>query len=167
MSAVPRVAKRDIAVAKDKKNKKGKKTGKGKKANGGVGALKALAQNPMVADVVAAALVATAAALKDSKRARALASDAGDELATLTKAGAKSGEALWDMALQIGRSSLEAALGGGQAAKRARPKPKAKAKPKPKAKAAPASAKKSGGKKTSSAARKPARKTATASARRR
>jgi hypothetical protein len=91
-------------MAKDKKKKKDKKSGSSKASDG----LKALAKNPMVADVVAAALVATASALKDSKRARALASEAGDELGKLSKAGAEAGNALWDMALQIGRRSLEA-----------------------------------------------------------
>jgi hypothetical protein len=105
-------------MAKDKSKKKDKKSAKRSGST-----LKALAANPMVADIVAAALVATAAALKDSKRARALASDAGDELARLSKTGAKSGEALWDMALQIGRRSLEAmvapkpAKGGSKARK--------------------------------------------------
>jgi len=104
-------------MSKDKKKKK-----KGKKAGKGAGTLKALVQNPLVADIVASALVATAAALKDSKRARALAADAADELAKLSKAGAKSGEALWDMALQIGRRSLETLTADDK------PKPK-KAKP--------------------------------------
>lgn len=120
-------------MAKDKKKKKDKKA-----AKGGGSALKTLAQNPMVADIVAAALVATASALRDSKRARALASDAGDELAKLSKAGAKSGEALWDMALQIGRRSLEAVASGNDKAKRAKapPKPAAKKSSKNKAPAA-------------------------------
>lgn len=92
-------------MAKDKKKDKGKKADKQGTAKG---TFKALADNPMVADVVAAALVATASALKDSNRARALASDAGDELAKLSKAGAERGSVLWDMALQIGKRSLEA-----------------------------------------------------------
>jgi hypothetical protein len=108
-------------VAKDKKKKKEKK---GTKATDSI---KALAKNPLVADVVAAALVATASALKDSRRARALASEAGDELAKLSKAGARQGEALWEMALQIGRRSLEA-LNNEGATRRSKPK-KVKAKP--------------------------------------
>ena len=111
------------AVAKDKKKKKDKKSAKGGST------LHALAQNPVVADVVAAALVATASALKDSNRARALAAEAGDELAKLSKAGAKSGEALWDMALQIGRRSLEA-LTRDEAPRRNKPKSAPKSKPK-------------------------------------
>ena len=93
-------------MSKDKKKKKDKKARKAGSAKGS--GLRALAQNPLVADVVAAALVATASALKDSKRARRLATEAADELGKLSKAGAEQGNALWDMALQIGRRSLEA-----------------------------------------------------------
>ena len=121
-------------MSKDKKKKKAKKASKGTET------LKALAQNPLVADVVAAALVATASALKDSKRARALASDVGDELAKLSKANADRGNALWDMALQIGRRSLESLT----AEPPERAKPKNKSKPKVSAKKSskrPASAK--------------------------
>ena len=106
-------------MSKKKKNKKDKKPGKS--GDGPVKGLKKLAQNPLVADVVAAALVATASALKDSKRARALASEAGDDIAKLSKAGAERGNALWDMALQIGRRSLET-LSGDAAPKRSRSK---------------------------------------------
>ena len=112
-------------MAKDKKKKKDKKV-----AKGGGSKLAALKQNPLLTDIVAAALVATASALKDSKRARALAADAGDELAKLSKAGAKSGEALWDMALQIGRRSLDTLVKGDKASKSAKPKAKPKAAPK-------------------------------------
>ena len=117
-------------MSKDKKKKK--------KSAGKTGAtLKSLANNPMVADIVATALVATAAALKDSKRARALATGAGDELAKLSKAGVKSGEALWDMALQIGKRSLDELVGGSKATKapktpKAPKAPKAPKSPKPK-----------------------------------
>jgi hypothetical protein len=112
-------------VAKDKKKKKDAK--KDKKAGGSAATasknLKALTQNPLVADIVAAALVATASALKDSRKARQLAASAGDELGKLSKAGAKQGNALWDMALQIGRHSLEA-LSSEAAPKRAKAKPR-------------------------------------------
>jgi len=57
-------------VAKDKKKKKDKKSAKGG-ATRATDSIKSLAQNPLVADVVAAALVATASALRDSNRARA------------------------------------------------------------------------------------------------
>jgi hypothetical protein len=134
------------SVAKDKTKKKRAKAGGGKSTS----SLKALTQNPVVADVVAAALVATAAALKDSRRAKALASDVGDELAKLTKTGTRQGEALWDMALQIGRRSLEAVTGGDEGSKRAKPKSSSKSPPKAKQK----SGVKKGSKKKSAGASK-------------
>jgi len=94
-------------VSKDKKKKKDKKD---KKANGAilgkapkkaVKSLQALKQNPLVADVVAAALVSMAAALKDSDKARRLANDAGDELSKVSKKSAKQGGAMWDLALDV------------------------------------------------------------------
>jgi len=108
-------------VAKDKKKEKkaGKKDKKAKKGND-ISALlaskpakaatkkvKEWSKNPLVGEVVAAALVATAAALKDSRKAQRLAADAGDELEKLSKKGAERGNALWQMALEIGRRSLE------------------------------------------------------------
>jgi hypothetical protein len=140
-------------VAKSKKKKDKKKDRKS--ASGGTTAsrLKVLAENPLVADVVAAALVATASALKDSKRARALASEAGDELAKLSKAGAKSGEALWEMALQVGRRSLEALVAGEEPRKSAQPKATPKAGSKPKSRSKP-KLKSAGKKKTAAAARR-------------
>ena len=95
-------------VAKDKKKskKKDKKNGSAG-ASAAAASLKALSQNPLVADVVAAALVATAAALKDSNKARKLAEDAGDEITALSESGADRGSALWKLALDVGRSALE------------------------------------------------------------
>jgi hypothetical protein len=108
-------------VAKDKKKEKkaGKKDKNAKKVND-ISALlsskpakaatkkvKEWSKNPLVGEVVAAALVATAAALKDSKKAQRLAADAGDEIEKLSKKGAERGNALWQMALEIGRRSLE------------------------------------------------------------
>jgi len=119
-------------VAKEKKKKKAKKGTPAKS----VGGLKALAKNPLAADIVAAALVATASALKDSRRARALATEAGDELARLSKSGARQGEALWDMALQIGRRSLEA-LTTDENSKSAKSKSRTATKPKSKSAAKP------------------------------
>ncbi len=97
-------------MAKDKKKKKEKNDKKAAKATSSSTAanrFKTLSQNPVVADIVASALVATASALKDSRRARQLASEAGDELVKLSKAGAEKGNVLWEMALEIGRRSLE------------------------------------------------------------
>ena len=105
-------------LPKDKKKKKKatRQTGR---------SLRALAQNALVADVVAAALVATATALKNPRKARQLALEAGDELGDLARAGAEEGHALWDLALQVGRRSLKA-LAGNTAAKVAKPKPRGK-----------------------------------------
>ena len=94
-------------MGKDKK-KKDKKAKAGKASGAVLTKLKAVGDNPLVADVVAAALVATAAALKDSNKARALASHASDELTKLSKSGASRGNAMWQLALDIGRRSLEA-----------------------------------------------------------
>jgi hypothetical protein len=119
-------------VAKDKKKKKDVKKANGApKAKTGKAAkrLKSLTQNPLIADVVAAALVATAAALKDSKKARQLAAQAGDELNALAKEGAERGNAMWQLALDIGRRSLDSLVkddesGSGKSA--VRPKRKTK-----------------------------------------
>jgi hypothetical protein len=103
-------------VSKDKKKKKDKKNNSAirrmpKKAAKG---LQALTENPLVADVVAAALVSMAAALKDSDKARRLASDAGDQLNAISKKSVKEGNAMWDLALDVGRRTLET-LAGEQA----------------------------------------------------
>jgi hypothetical protein len=88
---------REAMVAKDKKAKK--KTKPAKAAD----TLKSVAMNPMVQEVVAAALVATAAALKDSKKARAMAEQAGDQIEKLAGEGAQKGKALWALALEVAR----------------------------------------------------------------
>jgi hypothetical protein len=136
-------------VAKDKKKKKNGKKAKAaaasplkrtkavaasplKKGSAAAGkvakGLRSLNKNPLVADIVAAALVATAAALKDTKTARRLASEAGDELEKMSKKGAERGQALWDMALDIGRRSLEA-FSEENAPKRAKSKPASRPSP--------------------------------------
>ena len=103
--------------------------------------LREMTKNPLVADIVAATLVAAAAALKDSKKAQRLAADAGKDLEELAGKSAQRGNVMWQLALDVGRQSLEA-LTGEDAPKarksQARPKAKAKAKPKAKAKAASA-----------------------------
>ena len=106
-----------------KKDKKDKKSGKGsgpklsKK-------LKAISDNPLVADVVTAALVAAAAALKDSNKARQIAAQASDELTALSKKGAEQGNALWQLALDVGRRSIEAIASENEPRKPAKPKAK-------------------------------------------
>ncbi len=120
-----------VNVAKDKKKKKKDKKSKaagGSTAAKGAKSLKTLSQNPFVANIVAAALVGAAAALKDSKKARRLASEAGDELDKMSRKGVERGEPLWDMALDIGRRSLEA-LSNDVAPKRVKRKPVAAKKP--------------------------------------
>ena len=101
-------------MSKDKKKTKPEDKGKKrqKKAKGAPAkaakSLKALTENPLVADIVAAALVGMASALKDSDKARKLAGKAGDQLDKMNKAGAKRGNAMWDLALNIGRQTLDA-----------------------------------------------------------
>jgi phosphoribosyl-dephospho-CoA transferase len=106
------VAKDTKKKTKAKKDKKGGKTATTAKApKKAAKNLKALTQNPLVADVVAATLVAMASALKDSDKARRLANEAGDELNALAKKGAKQGNAMWDLALDVGRRTLETLAG--------------------------------------------------------
>jgi hypothetical protein len=96
---------------KDKKDKKDKKKHSGtslaKASKKATKSLQAITHNPLVADVVAAALVAMASALKDSEKAKRLASDAGDQLNALSKKTANQGNVMWDLALDIGRRTLE------------------------------------------------------------
>lgn len=106
ITAKDQPSQKGVGVAKSKKTKDGAKVKKARK--GRSNPLKSLADNPLVADVVAAALVATASALKDSRKARQLAVEAGDDLRKLNKEGAERGSALWEMALEIGRRSLDA-----------------------------------------------------------
>ena len=117
-------ANRAAAPAKADKGKKagtvaGLVRGAGKKA-------KTLASNPAVTEVVAAALVAAAAAIKDPNKARQLANQAGDELTRATKAGVKSGSAFWQLAMEIARRSLDTL--GPEVAKPAAKKKKKKKK---------------------------------------
>jgi hypothetical protein len=119
-----------IIVPKDKKKKSKdeqpkEKKGKKRKSGGAAKAvkgMKALADNPLVADIVAAALVGMATALKDSDKARKLAGKAGDELGKMAKTNAKQGGAMWDLALNVGRQTLEALAEEGKRGKRAKPK---------------------------------------------
>jgi hypothetical protein len=108
-------------VSKDKKKKNDKKRDKkgnssalGKAPKKAAAGLQALTSNPLVADVVAAALVSMAAALKDSDKAKRLANDAGDQLADVSKKSAKQGGIMWDLALDIGRRTIEALAGEEQ-----------------------------------------------------
>ncbi|QNM82429.1 hypothetical protein H8M03_10485 [Sphingomonas sabuli] len=85
-----------------------------------------LAHNPLVTEVVAAALVATAAALKNPKKAQALAASAADEIGEAGAHVAKQGSALWTLALDIARRSVDALGQEAAAPKKAKPKKKKK-----------------------------------------
>ncbi len=86
---------------------------------------KKLAQNPLTTEVVAATLVAAAAALRDPKKAKALALEAADDLKKAAKSGADGG-ALWKLALDIARRSIDTVgkVDDGKKAKKASGKKK-------------------------------------------
>ena len=119
-------------MAKDKKNKNGKKKSKAEAPV--LDRIKSLTDNALLADVVAAALVATASALKDTNKARRYASEAGDQLEKLSKEGSERGSAMWQLALDIGRRALSSA--GSETPARSTPA-KSKAPKTPKAPKAP------------------------------
>lgn len=121
-------------MAKAKNKKKDKQRAKIGGAGKAAKRLKAISSNPMVADIVAAALVGAAAALKDAKTARKLAAHAGEEIESLARQGAERGNAMWQLALDIGRRSLESLTGDDKAPKAKRA---SKAKAAPKTKTAP------------------------------
>jgi hypothetical protein len=93
-------------VSKDKnKKKKDKKKGSGESATA---SLKALAQNPVIAEVVAAGLLAAASALREPRKSRKLADDAKDDSGPATKKGAAGGSAMWLLAMDVGRQAVQA-----------------------------------------------------------
>ena len=123
-------------MAKDKKKKKKKDSAASDAAAKVTKRLRDISRNPLVADIVAATLVGAAAALKDSKKAQRLASDAGKDLEDLAQKSAQRGNVLWQLALDVGRQSLEALAGDdAQKARKAKTKPKANAAKPVKAKA--------------------------------
>ena len=67
-----------------------------------------LASNPVVAEVVAASLVAAAAAIKNPKKARAMAASVGDELEAAGKGAQEGGNTFWQLAMDIARRSIDA-----------------------------------------------------------
>ena len=124
-------------MGKDKKKKKDKKDKKAAKGGGKAAkTLQALAQNPLVADVVAAALVATASALKDSNRARRMAADVSDELEGLARDSTRRGNAMWKLALDLGRQALDEIGQEFSASKAEKPRSSRPPKKKPAAKRA-------------------------------
>jgi hypothetical protein len=115
-----------------------------------------IAANPAVAEIVAASLVAAAAAIKNPRKARDIATIVGAELETASKQAVDRGNAFWQLALDIAKRSIDAlgidsggkkskagkkAKAGGKAKAAAKPKAKSAAKPKARARA------KTGGKK--------------------
>ena len=80
--------------------------------------VKKVAKDPMTTEVVAATLVAAAAALRNPKRAQALALEAGDDLKKAATSGVKGG-ALWQLALDIARKSIDEIGKEGGATKKA------------------------------------------------
>ena len=88
---------------------------------------KKIAANPATTEIVAATLVAAAAALRDPKKARALAAEAASDLKKAAKSGVDGG-ALWQLALDVARRSIDTigAENEGGKAKKAKAKDKAK-----------------------------------------
>lgn len=78
---------------------------------------KKLASNPAVTEIVAATLVAAAAALRDPKKARALAAEAAADLGKAAKTGAQGG-ALWQLALDVAQRSMDTLEAGKDAGKK-------------------------------------------------
>ena len=93
---------------------------------------KKIAANPATTEIVAATLVAAAAALRDPRKARALASEAANDLKQAAKSGVDGG-ALWQLALDVARRSIDTI--GSENGKKAK-KGNGKAKDKDKAKKA-------------------------------
>jgi hypothetical protein len=115
-----RPAAKPAKAAKTAKAAKITKVAKSAKVQKVVKGAKKIAQNPMTTEVVAATLVAAAAALRDPKKAKALALEAADDLKKAAKSGADGG-ALWKLALDVARRSIDA-VGkddGGRKAKKA------------------------------------------------
>ena len=76
-----------------------------------------LASNPAVTEVVAATLVAAAAALRDPSKARQMALSAADEIKTATRDNEGKGAALWQLALDVAKRSIDAANADAKPAK--------------------------------------------------
>ena len=120
----------EASVAKTSTRKP--KTAKTKKAATGAAKIqkvvkkaKKVAKDPMTTEVVAATLVAAAAALRNPKKAQALALEAADDLKQAAKSGVNGG-ALWQLALDVARRSIDQ-IGkedGGKKSKKAKPKKK-------------------------------------------
>ena len=88
---------------------------------------KEVATNPAVAEIVAASLVAAAAAIKNPKKARDMASAVGDQLETASKQAVDRGNAFWQLAIDIARRSIDA-LGAEKSPRKAKRATKKKSK---------------------------------------
>jgi len=93
-----------------------------------------LASNPAVTEVVAATLVAAAAALRDPAKARQMALSAADEIKAATKDGQGRGAALWQLALDVAKRSIDSANAEAKPAKKAKASTSGAKKPAKKAK---------------------------------
>ena len=114
------------APAKAAKPAKPTKVSKVAKVTAGA---KRAAKNPAAAEVVAATLVAAAAALRNPKKAQALALEAADDIKRAAKSGINSGEAMWKLAMDVARRSIDALgpdSGKGKKAKAKKPAGKKK-----------------------------------------
>ena len=67
-----------------------------------------IATKPIVAEIVAATLLAAAAALRNPEKARQLAHSAGDELEGIAKDAAGKGGAFWQLATDVARRTIAA-----------------------------------------------------------
>jgi hypothetical protein len=121
-----RAAATKAAPAKAAKPAKPTKVSKVAKVTAGA---KRAAKNPAAAEVVAATLVAAAAALRNPKKAQALALEAADDIKRAAKSGINSGEAMWKLAMDVARRSIDALgpdSGKGKKAKAKKPAGKKK-----------------------------------------
>lgn len=134
-------------MAKDKGDKKAKKEKKAKKKDAKARTAKTataakskiadFARDPLVQEIVAATLVATAAALRDPKKAKAMAESAGAEIKALATKASDTGSGLWTLAQDVARRSIDSIGKPAPEAKPAARKPAA-SKPKPAARKKPA-----------------------------
>ncbi len=99
-------------MAKDKKKQKDDKKAKPDKLKKAVkkASKKAakIAANPLVAEVVAATLLAAAAAIRNPKKAREIALAAGDEMTTAARGAVGPGNVFWKLALDVAKKSVDA-----------------------------------------------------------
>ena len=105
-TAQARPKKSPTAQARPKKSPAAKTVDKA--VRGAKAKAKELAANPAIAEIVAASLVAAAAAIKNPKKARDMASAVGNELETASKQAVDRGNTFWQMAIDIARRSIEA-----------------------------------------------------------